>query len=89
MYLFKLCSLLEELSEAKVSEFVGLVFDEYVGWFEIAMNDLLPYQLGEATEELSHYLKYFFFFELFAFHELLEVSVFTKLSDNIETIFRA
>jgi hypothetical protein len=52
------------------------------------MNDLLPYQLGEATEELSHYLKYFFF-QLFAFHELLKVSVFTKLSDDVKNIFRA
>ena len=52
MYLFKLCSLLEELSEAKVSEFVGLVFDEYVGWFEISVYDWVLVEIPVATDEL-------------------------------------
>jgi len=53
------------------------------------MYDFLAYQLGESAKKLSHYLKYLFFFELLAFHEFFEVSVFTELGYDVETIFRA
>lgn len=53
------------------------------------MNDLLPDKLGEAAEELPHNLKHLLLFKFLAFHELLEVSIFTELSDDVETIFRA
>ena len=39
MDLLQLSAFLEKLSEAEVCEFVGLVLDEYVGGFEISMDD--------------------------------------------------
>jgi hypothetical protein len=77
------------LGKAEIPYFVHSFIDEDVSRFEVTMYDFLAYQLGESAEELPHYLKYFFLFELLAFHEFFEVSVFTELSDDVETIFRA
>jgi hypothetical protein len=39
MYLVKFCALLVVLSEAEVCNFVGLVLNQYVGGFEVAVDD--------------------------------------------------
>ena len=53
------------------------------------MDNFLSNKLGETCENLAHYIENLILFEFFAFHELLEITVFAKLSDDVETIFRA
>ena len=50
------------------------------------MDYLLADEFGEAGEDLAHHIEYLLFLEFFAFHELLEIAVFTELSDDVETV---
>lgn len=53
------------------------------------MHDLLSNKLAEPTEDLSHDLEHLLLFELLPLHELFEITVLAKLSDDVETILGA
>ena len=77
------------LGEAEVSDFVGALVDEDVGRFEVPVDDFLADEFCEAGEDLAHNIEDLVLLEFFAFHELLEITVFAELGDDVETIFRA
>jgi len=52
------------------------------------MNDFLSNKLSKATEQLTHDLEHFLLFKFPPFHELLQISIFTKLRDDVKTVFR-
>ena len=53
------------------------------------MDYFLADELGEASEDLAHDIEDLVLLEFFAFHELLKITVFAELGDDVETIFRA
>lgn len=77
------------LCKSKISYFVDAFVDKDVCRLQVTMNDFFPDQFGESTEYLFHDLENFIFFELFSFHHLLEIAVFTKLGNDVKTVFGA
>lgn len=54
MDLVKLGSFLVVFCESKVCYFICLVFNEYVGWFQISMDNRMLMQIFVAFDELFH-----------------------------------
>ncbi len=52
MDLVELSPFLKKLSEAKICKFIGLVFDEYVSWLQISVDNGVLMQISVATDEL-------------------------------------
>lgn len=53
------------------------------------MDNFLADELSESGEDIPHNIEDLVLLEFFAFHELLEITVFAELGDDVETIFRA
>lgn len=61
--------------------------DEDIGRFEISVYNFFFDEFLEAAEDLANDVVDFVFFELFAFHHLLEVTILAELSDDVQAIF--
>jgi len=53
--LIQFCPLLEKLGKAEICEFVGFVLNEYVGGFEVSVDDGVLMQVAIAGDELLDY----------------------------------
>ena len=73
--------------KAKITNLVHSIADEYIGRFEVAMDDFLSDQLGEAAQNLPHDFESLLLFNSFAFDGFLEVAVLAELGDDVETVF--
>ena len=81
--------LFRSLGKAEVADFVYTLVDENVGRFKIPVDNFLADELSESGEDIPHNIEDLVLLEFFAFHELLEITVFAELGDDVETIFRA
>ena len=50
------------------------------------MDNFLADELSEAGEDIPHNIEDLILLEFFAFHELLKITVFAELGDDVETI---
>jgi hypothetical protein len=70
-------------SKAKIGDDRFALFEENVFRFEVSMNDVLSVQRGEAADDGFNNDEGLLLSEFFAFFgEFVEVSSFTKLSDD-------
>lgn len=53
------------------------------------MYDFLTNELCKSAKDLAHYVEDFILFEFFTFHQLLQITIFTELGDDVETVLRA
>ena len=75
--------------KTEISYFIDALVDEDIGRFKISMDYFLSDEFCESAEYLPHNFEYLLFFEFFTFHEFFEISIFTKLGDDIQTILGA
>ena len=77
------------LGKTKVTNLINSFIYQDICWFQISMHNLLSNKLCKTSQYLSHDVKNLFLLKFLAFHKLLKITVFTELSDDVETILRA
>lgn len=76
------------LGKTKIRNFIHAVIDQNICWLEISMDYLRLDELGEATQDLSDDIECLVLFEPSSLDDFLQVSIFTKLSNDVQAVER-
>jgi hypothetical protein len=89
MYLIELSAFLIVLSESEICDFVGLIFDEDIRWFEVPVNDRVFVEVFIAADELLDDNNGFCLWQFLALLEhVLKTALVAQLLEEIDVVSR-